>query len=116
MTRRWTLVLAAALVQVVPPLLAQAPQGTLVIATRQDPSAPVPYIGPTTTGNGDVTDQLFLRLAGLGPRSSTIGDNALVPELASRWIRQDSLTVDFVLNPAARWHDGVAVTAGDVTF
>ena len=75
MTRRWILVVAAALAQV--PLAGQAPLGTLVIATRQDPSAPVPYIGPTTTGNGDVADQLFLRLAGLGPRSSTIGDNAL---------------------------------------
>jgi peptide/nickel transport system substrate-binding protein len=95
---------------------AQATTGTVVIAIRQDPSAPVPYIGPTTTGNGDVTDQLFLRLAGLGPRSSTIGDDALVPELASRWVRQDSLTVDFILNPAARWHDGTPVTARDVTF
>ncbi len=86
------------------------------MALRQDAPRPVPYLGPATTSNGDVTDQLFLRLAGLGPRSSTLGDQALVPELASRWFRQDSLTVDFVLNPAARWHDGTPVTARDVTF
>lgn len=98
------------------PAAAQASQGTLVMATRQEATAPVPYLGPNTTGNGDVADQLFLRLASLGPRSSTIGDNALQPELAIRWFRQDSVTVDFVLNPAARWHDGTPVTARDVTF
>jgi peptide/nickel transport system substrate-binding protein len=114
MTRRWILLVAA--VALGRPLPAQQTQGTLVMAIRQDATAPVPYIGPTTTGNGDVTDQLFLRLAGLGPRSSTIGDDAMMPELASRWFRQDSLTVDFVLNPAARWHDGTPVTARDVTF
>lgn len=99
-----------------PDASAQEPQGTLVMALRQDATGPVPYLGPGTTSNGDVTDQLFLRLAGLGPGSSTIGDNALIPELASRWFRQDSITVDFVLNPAARWHDGTPVTARDVTF
>ena len=114
MNRCW--ILLATTVALQSPLVAQAPSGTLVMALRQDAAAPVPYIGATTTSNGDVTDQLFLRLAGLGPRSSTIGDNALIPELASRWVRVDSVTVDFVLNPAARWHDGTPVTARDVTF
>ncbi|MEO8478893.1 MAG: peptide ABC transporter substrate-binding protein [Gemmatimonadota bacterium] len=99
-----------------PPLMAQAPSGTLVMALRQEPTAPIPYLGPTTTGNSDVTDQLFLRLAALGPTARTTGDNAMVPELASHWSRVNSTTVDFTLDPRAHWHDGTPVTAGDVIF
>lgn len=95
---------------------ASAQRGTLVTAIRQDASIPVPYLGPSTTGNHDVMDQLFLRLANLGPRSVTVGDAALVPELAHGWFRQDSVTVDFELDRRARWHDGTPVTARDVVF
>ncbi|HRP07336.1 MAG TPA: peptide ABC transporter substrate-binding protein [Gemmatimonadales bacterium] len=95
---------------------ASAQRGTLVTAIKQDAPAPVPYLGPGTTGNHDVMDQLFLRLATLGPRSVTVGDDALVPELARRWFRQDSVTVDFELDPRARWHDGMPVTSRDVVF
>ncbi|MGE3495864.1 MAG: peptide ABC transporter substrate-binding protein [Gemmatimonadales bacterium] len=97
-------------------LVAQTPRGTLVMAVRQEPVAPVPYIGPSTAGNADVADQLFLRLATLGSGARTTGDDALVPELAQRWIRRDARTVDFLLDPRARWHDGVPVSAADVTF
>src|SRR5690606_11423216 len=86
------------------------------MAVRQEPVAPVPYIGPSTAGNADVADQLFLRLATLGSGARTTGDDALVPELAQRWIRRDARTVDFLLDPRARWHDGVPVSAADVTF
>src|SRR5690606_9147149 len=96
-------------------LVAQTPRGTLVMAVRQEPVAPVPYIGPSTAGNADVADQLFLRLATLGSGARTTGDDALVPELAQRWIRRDARTVDFLLDPRARWHDGVPVSAADVT-
>jgi peptide/nickel transport system substrate-binding protein len=98
------------------PLGAQVPRGTLVMAVRQEPVAPVPYIGPQTAGNADVADQLFLRLATLGARARTTGDDALTPELAQRWIRRDARTVDFMLDPRARWHDDTPVTATDVTF
>jgi len=98
------------------PIMAQVPAGTLVMGVRQEPTAPIPYLGPPTTGNADVTDQLFLRLATLGPTARTTGDNAMTPELASRWSRIDATTVDFTLDPRAHWHDGVPVTAADVVF
>ncbi|HET9066366.1 MAG TPA: peptide ABC transporter substrate-binding protein [Gemmatimonadales bacterium] len=100
----------------VPTLVAQAPAGTLVMGLRQEPTAPIPYLGPPTTGNADVTDQLFLRLATLGPTARTTGDRAMVPELASRWSRVDATTVDFTLDPRAHWQDGTPVTADDVVF
>ncbi len=96
------------------PLAAQ--HGTISMGIRQDATLPVPYLGPATAGNAVVTDQLFLRLAGLGTSGATIGDNAMVPQLARAWFRQDSLTVDFELDPRARWHDGTPVTARDVVF
>lgn len=101
---------------VMPTLVAQSPAGTLVMGVRQEPTAPIPYLGPPTTGNADVTDQLFLRLATLGPAARTTGDNAMVPELASHWSRINPTTVDFTLDPRAHWHDGTPVTAGDVVF
>ena len=36
--------------------------------------------------------------------------------LARRWIRRDSVTLAFDLDPRATWHDGVPVTAEDVVF
>lgn len=101
---------------VMPSLVGQSPAGTLVMGVRQEPTAPIPYLGPATTENADVTDQLFLRLATLGPAARTTGDNAMVPELASRWTRINPTTVDFTIDPRARWHDGTPVTAGDVVF
>lgn len=98
------------------PVVLVAQQGTLAMGIRQDATIPVPYLGPATAGNALVTDQLFLRLTGLGTSGVTVGDDVMVPELARRWFRQDSLTVDFELDPRARWHDGTPVTARDVVF
>lgn len=106
-----TLVLAGAAT----PLAAQAP-GIVVMAMGQEPSAPVPYLGASTTGNADAADQLFLRLAGLGPGARTNGDRVMAPELAREWHRIDSLTLEFTLHEGARWHDGTPVTARDVVF
>lgn len=108
--------LLATTLLVTPSLVSQAPAGTLVMAVRQEPTAPIPYLGPPTTGNADVADQLFLRLAALGPSSRTTGDDAMIPELASSWSRINPTTVDFTIDPRARWHDGTPVTAGDAVF
>ena len=70
----------------------------------------------TTVANQDVADQLFLRLADLGPGLMTAGDRGFVPMLARSWTRRDSLTLVFELDPRARWHDGAPVTARDVLF
>jgi peptide/nickel transport system substrate-binding protein len=121
----WTarLVLAAALAgtSAVRPQLASAQRGpaSIVIVTGQQANAPVPTLiegSQTTTANQDVADQLFLRLAGLGPGLVTAGDRGFVPLLARSWTRRDSLTLAFELDPRARWHDGVPVTSRDVLF
>jgi peptide/nickel transport system substrate-binding protein len=66
--------------------------------------------------NLELADQLFLKLAGLGPTLITAGDQGFVPLLARSWSRRDSVTLVFDLDPRARWHDGVPVTARDILF
>ena len=90
--------------------------GTVVIATGGDPTLPIPYVGPPTSQNADVADQLFLRFGVLRPTVRTTGDDALLPMLAKSWKRTDSLTLVFELDPRARWHDGAPVTAHDAAF
>ena len=109
----------ATLLLLAAPLAAQTPRsvpGTVVMAVGQEPTRPYPVVGSTTTADADVSDQLFLRLAGLDASLRTAGDQALRPELARAWRRVDSLTVIFELDPRARWHDGKPVVASDVAF
>lgn len=96
------------------PLSAQVP-GTVVFAVQTDPTLPLPAISDLTW-NTDLADQLFLRLAILGPTFRTIGDRAMTPMLAKSWQRVDPLTLVFELDPRARWQDGAPVTARDVVF
>ena len=103
------------------PARAQAePRGTsIVIVTGQQATTPVPTLmegAANSVGNLDVVDQLFLRLVELGPKLVTSGDHDFVPGLARSWTRRDSTTLVFDLDPRARWHDGVPVTARDVVF
>lgn len=121
----WTarLVLAAALAGVpsvrLLPASARPEPASIVIVTGQQANAPVPTLiegAQNNLANQDVADQLFLRLAGLGPGLITGGDGGFVPLLARGWNRRDSLTLAFELDPRARWHDGVPVTARDVLF
>ena len=94
-------------------------QSSIVIVTGGESSVPVPTLmeGPQAqVGNFDIADQLFLRLAELGPTLMTAGDRAFQPALAKSWTRRDSLTLVFDLDPRATWHDGVPVTAKDVVF
>lgn len=93
----------------------QGEQGSLVIVVGQEASAPIPTI-IGSRADADVADLVFLHLARLGPKMETAGDDGFVPELASRWIRRDSVTLAFDLDPRARWHDGRPVTARDVAF
>ncbi|HET7600887.1 MAG TPA: ABC transporter substrate-binding protein [Gemmatimonadales bacterium] len=92
---------------------------TIVLAVPQQASVPIPTMmegAASTTGNQDVADQLFLRLAVLGPALQTSGDDGFVPQLARSWTRRDSLTLAFDLDPRARWHDGSPVVAADVVL
>ena len=91
----------------------------IVIVTGQQATTPVPTLmegAANSAGNLDVVDQLFLRLAELGPKLLTSGDRDFVPALARSWTRRDSTTLVFELDPRAHWHDGVPVTARDVVF
>lgn len=96
------------------PLPAQVP-GTVVFAIPADPTLPLPALSDETF-NTDLADQLFLRLAMVGPTFRTAGDDAMTPMLARRWQRTDPLTLVFELDPRARWQDGTPVTARDVVF
>jgi peptide/nickel transport system substrate-binding protein len=94
-------------------------RGSIVIVTGEQATVPVPTLmeGPAgSLGNMELSDQLFLRLAGLGPTMITSGDKDFVPLLARSWTRRDSVTLAFDLDPRAKWQDGVPVTARDVTF
>lgn len=96
-----------------------AARASIVIVTGQEAAVPVPTLmeGPQASiANSDIADQLFLRLAELGPTMMTAGDQAFRPLLARSWTRRDSLTLAFDLDPRARWHDGAPVTSADVVF
>jgi peptide/nickel transport system substrate-binding protein len=94
-------------------------RGGIVIVTGQQPTMPIPTLmegAANSVGNMELADQLFLRLAGLGPTMLTAGDRGFVPLLAKSWTRRDSLTLVFDLDPRARWQDGAPVRARDVVF
>ena len=95
------------------------PATSIVIVTGGQATLPIPTLmegGENSVGNLDVADQLFLRLANLGPKLLTTGDGDFVPALASSWTRRDSITLTFDLDRRAHWHDGTPVTARDVLF
>ena len=92
---------------------------SLVIVTGGQATLPIPTLmeGPeASVGNLDVADQLFLRLAELGPKLVTSGESDFVPALAKSWTRRDSITLAFDLDTRARWHDSAPVRAQDVVF
>ncbi|HUF35008.1 MAG TPA: ABC transporter substrate-binding protein [Gemmatimonadales bacterium] len=96
-----------------------APATSIVIVTGQDAPMPIPTLmeGPQANqANFEIADHLFLRLASLGRTLLTAGDQGFVPQLARAWVRRDSVTLAFELDPRARWHDGTPVTARDVLF
>lgn len=101
------------------PAAAQRQPGTVVIVTGQYPSSPVPTSmegAQSTTANQELSDQLFLRLANLGPDRRTADERSFQPALARSWTRLDSLALAMELDPRARWHDGRPVVANDVVF
>jgi peptide/nickel transport system substrate-binding protein len=64
-----------------------------------------------------VTDNVFDRLAEIGPDLNTIGDRGFQPRLAQKWTwAADSMSIAFSLDPRARWHDGQPVRASDIRF
>ena len=92
-----------------------ADHGSIVFMLGQEPTTPIPSL-LGSKANTDISDLLFLRLARPGPALNTSDEKTFQPELARSWTRRDSLTLVFELDPRAKWHDGVPVTARDVLF
>jgi peptide/nickel transport system substrate-binding protein len=93
-----------------------AGRGTLVIASAADADYLFPPLTSTSAGKA-VTEQIFEPLAEVGDSLNVIGDAGFIPRLADSWTwAPDSLSIAFHLDPRARWHDGVRVTARDVRF
>ena len=90
--------------------------GTLIAGMGTDPSSFLPSLVMDETGDA-VTDLLFLKLAEIPANLSSVGDAGYKPRLAKSWDwSKDSLSITFHIDPAARWHDGTPVTAGDVRY
>lgn len=89
--------------------------GTVVFAATGEPSTLLPAVA-TQVIERDVHDQIFLKLAEIGPDGLTFGDSGFTPELARSWEWSDPLTLTFHLDPRATWQDGPPVTAADVAF
>jgi peptide/nickel transport system substrate-binding protein len=96
--------------------LCQAPDcGTLVDAAIGEPRTLLPTSAEETTAQ-DIDEQLFLKLADVGPSMNTVGDEDFQPLLAEKWEWDGPLTLVFHVDPRARWHDGQKVSAVDVAF
>jgi peptide/nickel transport system substrate-binding protein len=90
--------------------------GTIVMSSAADADILFPPLTLSLQGK-QVVDQVFDNLADIGPQLNTVGDAGFKPRLADRWQwGRDSMSVAFHINPAARWHDGKAVTSEDVKY
>jgi peptide/nickel transport system substrate-binding protein len=89
--------------------------GTIVFAAVGEPATLLPPLSDQLLER-DIHDQIFLKLADIGPDGNTVGDRGFEPQFASRWTWDDSETLRFHLDPRARWLDGRPVSAGDVAF
>lgn len=90
--------------------------GTIVLSSSADADVLLPPLTMTLQGK-QVVDQIFDNLADIGPALNTVGDAGFTPRLSDHWSwAPDSMSVQFHINPKARWHDGAPVTAEDVRF
>ena len=89
--------------------------GTLVFAAPGEPTTLLPPV-TDEAHDRDIFDQIFLKLADIGPDGNTVGDQGFEPQLASHWEWAAPLVLTFHLDPRARWHDGQRVTSDDVVF
>jgi peptide/nickel transport system substrate-binding protein len=91
-------------------------RGTIIAGMGTDPSALLPQLVFDETSDA-VTDLLFEKLAAIGPSLSSVGDAGFTPRIARSWDwSRDSLAITFHIDPAARFHDGTPVTAGDLRY
>lgn len=115
MTRRAALLLLALAAACSPDGAAEGPiGGTIIIGSAADAEALVPSLTALVQGRA-MSDNIFDRLAQMGPDLNVNGDGGFESRLARDWTWSgDSLAVTFRLRPEARWHDGQPVRAADV--
>jgi peptide/nickel transport system substrate-binding protein len=91
--------------------------GTLVIVQAGTGTSPmIPPLAIDLMGRL-ISDNVYERLAEIGPDMNAVGDRGFTPRLAQRWEwAADSMSVAFMLDPRARWHDGRPVRASDVQY
>lgn len=90
--------------------------GTMIIAVPVEPATLFPPRAQSTQEYA-VIGAIFDRLVEIGPELQTVGDAGFAPRLATSWRwADDSLSIAFALDPAARWHDGAPLRAEDVRF
>lgn len=95
---------------------AGTPGGTVVITVGAIPKSIFPPL-VSSIGENQIADIIYDRLAEPAGSLNTVGMDGFEPELAAGWEwGPDSLSIVFRIDPRARWHDGVAVTARDVKF
>ena len=93
---------------------ASATGGTIVISSAGEPDVLFPPLIATTSG-AQIADLIYDRLAEIGDSLNTVGDHGFEPRLARSWSwATDSLSIQFHLDPDAKWHDGTPVRASDV--
>jgi oligopeptide transport system substrate-binding protein len=110
--RKWCVVLAIGLLSLVLASCATAPETTAKSTVQLNLGAEPPTLDPikvTDLTSLSVVNQLMVGLTRFDETSQ------LVPGLAMRWqVSPDGRQYTFWLNPAARWHDGLPVTAQHV--
>lgn len=113
-TPRWLAAAAASVALLVTSgaVAQDAPKGgTVTIALPAQPESLNPIL-PGELSSSIVQGALFAPIVAQHPETFEI-----VPYLAMSWEPNDAVTAwTFHLNPAAKWHDGVALTAEDVKF
>jgi len=93
------------------------PGGTLVIAVAGTGSASMFPPHASDMMGRLLADNVYERLAEVGPELNTVGDRGFSPRLARSWQwASDSMSIAFAIDPRAKWHDGRPVHASDVRF
>jgi len=78
--------------------------------------SPVPTLWHNDQTSREISDLLFLHLADADASYRLTDERAWQPRLARSWVRRDSLTLVFDLDPRATWADGAPVIAADVVL
>lgn len=90
--------------------------GTLVVAIPAEPTTLFPPVSDAGQ-DAPIIHSIFDHLAELSPELEITGDGGFEPRLARSWKwAADSLSIAFLLDSTAQWHDGKRINAEDVRY